>query len=181
MIKEEIFYLKNGDAITLAHITLGDVDERHEFFVKLSMEQVGMVHTVDEIDIHTHETYEKIDDFIKKRRGLWLLAFDAQKKVVGEVDILIKNLARVRHNGFLTVGISKELEGQGLGSLLVEQALLWAKKNSLLRIELSVFKNNLRAQFLYQKFNFVVEGVRKNFLRHQDGSFEDDLLMAKYL
>lgn len=173
--------LKNGKKIHLRAILFSDVQERHEFFVKLSLAQAGMVHTIDEIEIHTHETHEKIYDFLKNKRGLWLVAVNTQKKIVGEIDITVKNLSRIRHNGLLTIGILPEYQGAGLGTLMMEEAILWAKTHKLLRIELNVFNTNTRAQDLYQKFGFVVEGVRKNFLRHEDASFEDDLLMAKYL
>lgn len=161
-------------------INFSDTQERHEFFVKLSIAQVGMVHTIDEIEIHTHETHDKIHDFLKKKRGLWLVALDTQKKIVGEIDITVKNLARVRHNGALTIGILPEFQGLGLGSILLERALAWAQEQHLLRIELSVFTSNERALALYKKFGFINEGLRQKFLRHEDGRFEDDLLMAKY-
>lgn len=172
--------LKDGQTVHLRKITLNDVEQRHEFFVNLSMAQAGMVHTIDEIDIHTHETYDKIHDFIKNRRGLWLVAISQQNNIIGEIDILVKNLSRIRHNGQLTIGILPTYCGLGLGTSLMEQALLWAQQQQLLRIELSVFSTNLRAQKLYKKFGFIIEGVRKNYLRHEDGSFEDDLMMAKY-
>lgn len=173
--------LKNGKKVHLRKILFTDVTERHEFFVKLSMAQAGMVHTIDEIEIHTHETHEQINDFLRHNRGLWLVALNTQKKIVGEVDITVKNLVRIKHNGLLTIGILPEYQGQGLGTCLLEHAFEWAQAQKLLRIELSVFAGNTRAQALYKKFGYVIEGVRKNFLRNDDGSFEDDLMMAKYL
>jgi RimJ/RimL family protein N-acetyltransferase len=171
--------LKSGKKVQVRGILFTDVNERHEFFVKLSMAQAGMVHTIDEIEIHTHETHDKIYDFLRNKRGLWLVAVDTNKKIVGEVDITVKNLARIKHNGMLTVGILPEHQGQGLGSLLLEQAFLWAGAHNLLRIELSVFADNEPAKRLYEKFGFVVEGVRKNFLRLDDTTFVDDLIMTK--
>lgn len=181
MTLETRLTLKNGKKILLRKIMLSDDQERHQFFVELSMAQTGMVHTIDEIDIHTYETHDKIHDFLKNKRGLWLVALNGQKKIVGEIDILVKDLARIRHNGSLTVGVLPAFQGQGLGTLMMERALLWAREQQLSRIELSVFYGNTKAQKLYEKFGFVIEGQRKNFLRHQDGTFEDDLMMAKYL
>lgn len=180
MGNENWIRLKSGKKIHLRNILFTDVNERHEFFVKLSMAQAGMVHTIDEIEIHTHETDVQIHDFLRNNRGLWLVAVSPQKKIVGEIDITVKNLLRIKHNGFLTIGILPEYQGQGLGTCLLEHAFSWAQAHELRRIELAVFASNTRAQALYEKFGFVVEGVRKNFLRHEDGSFEDDLMMAKY-
>ncbi len=173
--------LNSGKKVQLRRILFTDVNERHEFFVKLSLAQAGMVNTIDEIEIHTHETHDKIYDFIRNNRGLWLVAVNTHKKIVGEVDITVKDFARIKHNGLLTIGVLPEYQGQGLGSLLLDHAFSWALAQNLLRIELSVFENNEPAKGLYRKFGFVTEGVRKGFLRHDDGCFENDLMMAKYL
>lgn len=172
--------LKSSKKIQLRNILFTDVNERHEFFVKLSMAQAGMVNTIDEIEIHTHETHDKIYDFIRNHRGLWVVAVNTQKKIVGEIDITVKNFARIRHNGLLSIGILPEYQGQGLGSILLDHAFQWAQANKLLRIELSVFESNERALALYHKYGFVTEGVRKGYLLHEDGHFENDLMMARY-
>jgi|SRR5579871_3907313 len=173
--------LGNSSKVYLRPIQLADVIERHEFFVKLSLADVGMVHTVDEIDFHTHETHDKIVDFTKNKRGLWLVALTAQKKIVGEIDITVKSLKRVRHNGVLSIGILPDFQSIGLGTAMMEHALSWASMQRLSRVELSVFASNDRAQNLYKKFGFAIEGIRKNFLHRQDEHFEDDILMAKHI
>lgn len=181
MAHENWIKLKSAKKVYVRTILFTDVNERHEFFVKLSMAQAGMVNTIDEIEIHTYETHDKINDFLRNRRGLWLVALSPQKKIIGEIDITVKNFARIKHNGNLTIGILPEYQGQGLGTLLMDHALAWASEQKLLRIELSVFNGNQPAKALYEKYGFVVEGVRKNFLRQDDGVFDDDILMAKYL
>jgi len=181
MTKQEIWVtLKNEQSISCRPIRLGDVTARHEFFVVLSLAQTGMVHTEQEIEFHAYETHDKIVDFLKNKRGFWLVALDGEK-IIGEIDITIKNLIRIRHNGALTVGILPEYQGMGLGTLLMEQALIWARQHKITRLELSVFASNRKAQNLYIKFGFVLEGIRKNFLRHEDGSLEDDIIMAKHI
>jgi ribosomal-protein-alanine N-acetyltransferase len=162
-------------------ITINDTDARHRFWVELSYEQTGMVHTYDETDLHRHETHDKIRDFLHSNRGLWLVAFNNNDEIIGEIDITVKNLVRVKHVGVLTVGILKQYQSQGLGSALMNEALAWAKSSGLRRLELFVFASNEKAQNLYKKFGFTHEGTRKNFLRHGENNFEDDFLMAAYI
>ncbi len=181
MAHENWIRLKSGKKVYIRKILFTDVNERHEFFVKLSLAQAGMVNTIDEIEIHTYETHDKINDFIRNRRGLWLVALSPQKKIVGEIDVTVKNFARIRHNGTVTIGILPEFQGQGLGSLLFDHALAFAQEQQLLRLELTVFAGNAPARGLYEKYGFVQEGCRRNYLRNDDSSFEDDLLLAKYL
>lgn len=171
--------LKNGELVELREITRNDVNERHHFFVTLSFAQTGIVHTIDEIDVHTEETRDHVDDFLKNRRGWWLLAWH-NNHVIGEVDITVPTLARIRHNGALTIGILPSWQGLSLGRALMYEALTWAQHAGLLRISLSVFSSNIRAQRLYEQCGFVVEGVRRNYLRTGDDGYEDDILMARY-
>lgn len=161
-------------------ITLKDTDARHRFWIQLSDEQIGMVHEPHEIDLHTHETHDKILDFLRNRRGLWLVALNSHE-IIGEIDLSIKNLSRIRHIASLTMGVLKANQGQGIGTKLMAKSLEWAAAQQLKRIELYVFASNIKAQNLYKKYGFVLEGVRKNFLKISENSYEDDFLMAKYL
>ncbi|MCA9508930.1 MAG: GNAT family N-acetyltransferase [Myxococcales bacterium] len=175
------FVLKNQQSVTIRSIIRDDALERHKFFCKLSLAQIGMLHSIDEIDEDPQESLEHIDDFISNKRGLWLIALDQEHKIIGEIDITIKSFRRVRHIGSLTMGVCPSIQGQGLGSLLMQEALRWAKAQGLSRVELSVFASNIKAQNLYKKHGFTQEGLRKNYLNHGDNQFEDDILLARLI
>ena len=49
----------------------------------------------------------------------------------------------------------------------------------MLRVELGVRADNLRAVALYRSLGFVEEGVRRDFVRLGDGSFVDDITMGQ--
>lgn len=174
------FILKNHQQVTIRSICLEDASTRHDFFCELSRAQIGMIHTEHEIDEDEQESFDAIHDFLRNHRGLWLVA-EIGGVIIGEVDITIKAFRRVRHVGLLTIGVSPRFQGLGLGLLLMEEALRWSKLQGLLRIELFTFASNLAAQGLYAKLGFIKEGTRKNYLRHENGHFEDDFLLAKYL
>lgn len=173
--------LKNAQSVTIRPIKREDASKRHEFFVALSLAQQGIVHTPDEIDYHVAESESHIDHFLRQKRGLWLLALDEAGAVLGEIDLLIKDLWRLRHGAKLSMGVLPAYKRLGLGSALLEAAIAFAQQQKLLRLELTVFAHNKAAIALYTKYGFNVEGRRKNFLRLDDGSFEDDLLMALLL
>jgi len=172
--------LKNGLNVEIRSISLAEGDARHRFFVELSLQQTGIVHTCEEIDFHTHESHDKIADFLRNKRGLWLLAL-SKGEIIGEIDISVKNLSRIKHVGVLSMGILKDYQRLGLGSALLKEAIAWSANLGLKRIELSVFASNKAARKLYEKHGFVEEGLKKNFLRRTKTLFEDDVLMAKYL
>jgi RimJ/RimL family protein N-acetyltransferase len=164
----------------LRSIKLNDAQMRHVFFYELSMAQEGMIHTEDESDPHTQESQDKIQSFLQGHKGLWIIAC-AGDQVIGEVDITIESFKRLRHRGSLTIGVHPRWQGLGLGKILLEEAISWAKHAHLIRLDLSVFAHNLRARSLYQSFGFQEEGIRRKYLREQDGSFHDDILMALFI
>ena len=78
----------------------------------------------------------------------------------------------------LEVAVSENMRGCGLGSELMDEVLDWCRKNGILRIFLEVRESNFPAHTYYKKYNFVENGVRKNYYRDP---FENAVLMSKDL
>ena len=113
-------------------------------------------------------------------------ASDNSIMIVAEVDGRLvgllgchggKRLAQ-RHSAGLGITLLKEYRGQGIGTILMERAIEWAKGTRVLtRIELEVYPHNARAIHLYEKCGFVVEGVRRNAYV-KSGQYKDAVIMA---
>ena len=67
-----------------------------------------------------------------------------------------------------------------LPDALLEAAYPWAAAASVLKLQLSVRAGNGAAVALYEREGFVLEGCERNQV-FDDGGFEDNLLMAKFL
>ena len=111
-----------------------------------------------------------------ERGDMRLVALD-DSKVVGWCDIEISQSEGFTHAGRLGMGLLKEYRGRGLGSRLLEEALSAAKERGLERVGLDVYASNTPAINLYQKFNFQVEGRKRN-ARKIDGAYDDIIAMA---
>lgn len=61
------------------------------------------------------------------------------------------------------IAIRKDLQSQGLGSILFQDLLDIASKQNIQNITLEVETGNEKAIGLYKKFGFKIEGTRKNF------------------
>lgn len=70
--------------------------------------------------------------------------------------------------------------GRGIGAELLKEAVAWAERVGVRRVELTVYPHNDRARALYRKFGFVEEG---RLARHAKKSYgyEDEILMALWL
>jgi putative acetyltransferase len=101
-------------------------------------------------------------------------------KVVGHGGLTANENPRRAHCRSLGMTVTDEWQGRGIGTRLM-QALLDLADNWLgvLRIELTVFTDNVHAVRLYERHGFVVEGThRAHFLRL--GKFADVHAMARF-
>jgi RimJ/RimL family protein N-acetyltransferase len=69
---------------------------------------------------------------------------------------------------------------RGIGKLLLDRTVVWARASGVRKLELHVFPWNEPAIRLYETFGFVREGLRRRHYR-RDGVDVDALLMAYHL
>ena len=96
----------------------------------------------------------------------------------GKIDHPTPLLAS-RHVWHVTgLAVDPRHEGQGVGYALMEALIAEARARGGRRITLRVFAPNARAQRLYRRLGFEVEGVLRGEFRVGDGEFVDDVCMA---
>jgi ribosomal protein S18 acetylase RimI-like enzyme len=101
--------------------------------------------------------------------------------IVGEGSIVALPPARCRHVGVVALGVHPQAQRLGVGRALLGALLEDARAARLVRIELYVRADNERARALYASEGFTQEAVRRCFVRLDDGSFVDDLVMVRFL
>ena len=108
---------------------------------------------------------------------LVLVATD-EESIVGFLSVQKGGYKRIKHTGYVVVGIREKYRGKGIGSKLFSELDIWAVENKITRLELSVICSNTIAKHLYEKNGFEVEGIRKNAMII-DGKYVDEFSMAK--
>lgn len=100
-------------------------------------------------------------------------------RVVGFVSLRAPPFRRMRHVVKLEVAVAHGMRGEGVGRLLLDDAIAWARSQpGIDKIGLAVFADNARALALYRALGFVDEGRRVAEYKMADGTLRDDLLMA---
>lgn len=139
------------------------------------------------------EGVQSVEDevaWIRKRRdnpaGLSILAEcvggDGAPRVVGVLDFAVQDRRRVAHHGHLGLGVSSTHRGRGLGRLLMNTLLDWARAHpSILKVCLGCFADNTPALNLYRSLGFVEEGRRMGEFQYEDGRFFDDVQMMLWV
>ena len=97
--------------------------------------------------------------------------------VVGHLDLVGGNHAQTRHVAMLGMSVLAPHRGLGIGSRLLEAGIAWAAQADLRKIQLEVMSNNPRAQALYEKHGFELEGARKKVVL-VDGDYVDLIQMG---
>ncbi len=101
-------------------------------------------------------------------------------RVVGHVYVQREEHPVTRHVATLGIAVAASHRGRGVGSVLMDEAIRWARSVGVEKILLSVYPHNTAAIALYRKFGFVEEGRLLRHSRKAHGD-EDEILMATWL
>lgn len=139
--------------------------------------------SLDENGIAMSES--EMQRFINKQaqsdNQITLLAY-LNEELAGVINITADQRPRVRHVGDVFLGIKKAYWGNGLGSILMEEAIEWAQSSgSIRRLQLTVQKRNTAAVHLYEKMGFIIEGLQERGAYIEGGEFLDVYLMGQLI
>lgn len=102
-------------------------------------------------------------------------------KIIGNASYNGMTRERMKHRGEFGISVLKEEWGQGIGSMLLEAVIDFAKNTAHAEIvSLEVRSDNTRAIKLYEKYGFEKIGHFKGFFKI-NGEYVDFDLMNLYL
>lgn len=112
--------------------------------------------------------------------GMFSLVACIDNEVVGHLNIHTSpNHPRRRHAGQIGMAVQDDLQGQGVGTALMQAAMDVADNwLNLQRLELEVYTDNEPALRLYKKFGFGIEGTLVRFA-YRAGQYVDVYMMAR--
>ncbi len=100
-------------------------------------------------------------------------------EVVGNAGVHPLQHVRRRHAAGIGMAVTKHAQGQGVGSALMAAIVDWGDNwAQLLRLELTVYTDNVAALTLYRKFGFELEGTLRAYAI-RDGVYVDAHTMAR--
>lgn len=131
---------------------------------------------LNEFGLSLEEEQSIIKDCLDNDNSLMLIGF-VDKKIISQLFVAVSSRPRLSHIGYLGLTVSKAYWRQAVGSQMLAEAINWAKKKQLVKLQLQVRIDNVGAIHLYKKYGFVVEGSIKESL-NIDGHYFDELLMG---
>jgi len=168
--------------VTIREAGPSDAEHIIQYVQRLSEEPVSNI-TISPGEFTPSVEVEKriISEFASSENSILLVA-EMRGKIIGTLNCRgRKDRNAIRHVVSLGMSVDRNWRGQGIGSLLMADAIEWAKGTGFIkRIELLVFERNEVAIHLYQKFGFEIEGKHRKAI-YRDGVYLDNLTMALLL
>lgn len=165
--------------VQLREITISDAKPFLQLQLQLDKEASYMLYEPGERTTTVREQRKAIAD-IQQSPSSTIFVAEHDKKLIGYLSVFGSRLQRIRHVGYITIGILEDYCNQGLGRKLLEKADHFAQSVQLHRLELTVIEENARALHVYQKCGYEQEGVRRRAIRHGH-KWLNEIYMGKLL
>ncbi|MCQ2012675.1 GNAT family N-acetyltransferase [Clostridium butyricum] len=176
---EKKVLLKDGTKCILRSPNYKDAASMLEHLKITSDETYFMVRYPEEITIKVEEEEESINCTINSKTDLMIAAF-VNNELVGNAGIKpIRNHIKLKHRAGFGISIKQKYWNNGIGDILINEIISEAGLMGYEQIELGVFADNKRAQYLYKKNGFEVWGNTKNAFKLKDGTYRDEIIMGR--
>lgn len=137
----------------------------------LVMDEDGLAMSVEELAENLANLYESTNNTL-------LLAL-VEDKIIGTASIKAASQKRIEHIGELGISILKDYWGFGLGNIMMEELIQWAKESAIIRrLELTVQDRNERAIHVYEKLGFITEAIMPRGAKTDADEFLEVRLMS---
>ena len=133
-----------------------------------------------EFKLTADEERKILEEYASLKNSIFLVA-EFEGEIIGILDCRGGSRTSTQHTAVLGMSVSRAWRNRGVGSLLLEHVIQWARINPILsRIELNVIVDNTVAVHLYSKVGFQIEGRRRKSIFRGE-KYHDDYVMALLL
>jgi RimJ/RimL family protein N-acetyltransferase len=129
--------------------------------------------TIDEYTITAENEKIWINNLNENQDALVLVA-ELNNEIIGLLFFVPQTKKKNSHTGEFGVNVHPDYQHIGIGRVLVEELLKWAKENSRIeKVFLTVFHTNHKAIQLYKNLGFIEEGRHIKAIKQLNGEYVD--------
>lgn len=182
MKNEEIIKLnlKNNQTMIIRQVKANDAKQILAYLNRIGGESPYLLFGENEFQISVEREMEIIESIKSETISIMAIGLiDDEIVSLGMIKAPFK--IRLRHTSDVSISVSKEHWGKGIGRAMMKAFIDFAKEKGITKnIYLDVHAGNKRALSLYESLGFEVVGVKKGdfFI---DGEYYDAVSMALYL
>jgi len=141
-------------------------------FMRMQAQQIPAVTAIEAVIYPFPWTSGNFLDSLSSGYDAWLMC-DARGEVCGYFFLMMA----VDEAHLLNITVRGDLQGGGLGRLLLDQAVEVARDKSMQSMLLEVRPSNLRALAIYERYGFASIGKRKAYYPAAGATREDAIVM----
>jgi len=168
--------LQSGPAVTIRPMVKEDADRLYTFFARVPREDRLFLRD----DVSRRDVIDAWARELDYERVLPLLA-EAGEKIVGDATLHRRPGGWASHVGKVRIVIDKDYRGKGLGTVLLEELIVVAKKAALELLVAEVMANQTAALAAFKSVGFEKEAVLANHVKDQAGKPHNLVVMIKNL
>lgn len=173
--------LKNGASVQIREGSGNDAEELIRTMKDIFRTTEYLLVDEEEFDISVEQEIAWLKAFDDIPTGLYLVVTH-NNEIIGNIGIVGNLMKKMKHTASMGISLKKEWRNIGLGKILMEEGIRWAKEKTNLEILwLDVFSLNVSAISLYEKLGFVEDGRQKNFCKLQGERYCDKIIMSLHI
>lgn len=166
------YTLKSGITLEIREALESDAGELVQYVEEISVECDYLSFGPGEFGISEEEEVEFLKSFREENGKVYILGL-VDQKIVASISFSNGKRKRVQHYGEFGMSVRKEYWGIGIGSILIDTLIDWAKSHELVtKINLMVREDNNRAIGLYIKKGFKIEGRIPRGIRFKEAYYD---------
>jgi len=161
--------------VTIRGANIDDLKGILKLYKEVARIKIGIARNEEEVSL------SYVEDFVRAslKEGIIIVA-EEDGEIIGEIHshkMGLKIFDHVLSN--LTIVVSKEVQGKGVGRKLFNKLLKRAREmKEIKRVELLTRVSNEKAIKFYESLGFEIEGRLKKRISNFDGTFEEDIMMG---
>lgn len=176
------YNMKDGTPYIIRSIKPEEAGELLRLMKQTSGESLGMLRYPDDAfpTVAAEEKY--LEHLMGSDNGAQIGAY-VDDKLIGSAGVNCVGIGKrkVLHRCEIGLCIEKKYWDQQIGTRMVEALIDLAQRAGYEQMELEVFTDNERAIHVYKRMGFEIFGTRPNAMKLDDGTYQDEHLMVKYL
>jgi RimJ/RimL family protein N-acetyltransferase len=170
-------HLKNGKSVLIRIAETSDAPRLLNLIKNYLDDSPYIPKSTSEFHLTLLQEETWIQSFLDAPNSLLLVA-EYEDQLIGNIDLTGNKRQIMQHNALVGMGMLLEWRNHGLGTVLMQTAIDWAKTNPLLEnLQLEVYAENLAGIKLYEKMGFKQCGIIPNLFK-ENGHYCDSIMMT---
>lgn len=176
------FNLKNGTTVRVRTVRPSEVGKVLKIMSKVYYKNDLLELNPSEVEeIKKRELRKQIKDYEKSKRQIMLGVYYEEKLIGYCIIARVSENEKQSHRATLSIALTEEFRGMGLGAALMKLAFDFASKVAYEQFETTVLDGNTPAFILCTEYGFKAMCRFPHAYKNAKGAYQDSILLIKYL